>query len=69
MTRTASPVDQMKLWLDQEIWPEIHAMMHNDGYFRLWLKAQERRNPVRPYRANGHQWLCDLSSGCGSATV
>ncbi len=33
--------DQKRHWLDEEIWPEIHAMMHSDGYFRLWLKAQE----------------------------
>jgi hypothetical protein len=33
--------DQTRHWLDEEIWPEIHSMMHSDGYFKLWLKAQE----------------------------
>jgi hypothetical protein len=33
--------DETKRWLSEELWPEIHAMMHGDGYFRLWLKAQE----------------------------
>lgn len=41
MTAAVTPIDNKKLWLAEEIWPEIHAMMHNDGYFRLWLKAQE----------------------------
>ena len=41
MTTAVTPIDKMKLWLAEEIWPEIHALMHNDGYFRLWLKAQE----------------------------
>jgi hypothetical protein len=74
MTRTASPVDQMKLWLDQEIWPEIHAMMHNDGYFRLWLKAQESAGtpygPIAQMVINGYatyqvaavRRLCDRSN-------
>jgi hypothetical protein len=33
--------DQKTLWLEEEIWPEILAMMHSDAFFRLWLKAQE----------------------------
>lgn len=32
--------DQKQLWL-HEIWRDIHAMMHSDGYFKLWLNAQE----------------------------
>jgi hypothetical protein len=32
--------DQRTLWL-AEIWQEIHALMSNDAYFRLWIKAQE----------------------------
>jgi hypothetical protein len=39
--------DQKQLWLNEHIWPEIHAMMHNDAYFRLWLQAQELSE--RPY--------------------
>jgi len=35
------PVEQIVPWLNGEIWPEIHAMMHNDAYFKLWYKAYE----------------------------
>jgi hypothetical protein len=70
---TASPADQKKLWLDQEIWPEIHAMMHNDGYFRLWLKAHDAAGtpygPIAQMVINGYatyqvaavRRLCDRS--------
>lgn len=41
ITHPAPAADQKTLWLDEEIWPEIIAMMHGDAYFRLWLKANE----------------------------
>jgi hypothetical protein len=28
-------------WLDQQIWPQIHAMMLNDAYFKLMGRARE----------------------------
>lgn len=28
-------------WLDQQIWPQIHSMMLNDAYFRLFGRARE----------------------------
>jgi hypothetical protein len=34
------PTDQKTIWLGT-IWREVHALMHADGYFRLWVKAQE----------------------------
>jgi hypothetical protein len=41
--------EKEQLWLTDHIWPEIHAMMHNDAYFRLWLPAQElARKPYGP---------------------
>lgn len=73
-TGTALPADRKKLWLEQEIWPEIHAMMHCDGYFRLWLKAQESAGapfgPIRQMVINGYatyqvaavRRLCDRSN-------
>jgi hypothetical protein len=51
-------IDLIALWLHEEIWPEIHAMMHNDGYFKLWLKAQEiseaPHGPIAQMVINGY---------------
>ncbi|MGH6841152.1 MAG: hypothetical protein ACREDV_03540, partial [Methylocella sp.] len=55
---TPSPTEQKKRWLDEEIWPEIQAMMHNDAYFQLWRKAQEfasiPRGPIAQMVINGY---------------
>ena len=63
--------DQKQLWLTDHIWPEIHAMMHNDAYFRLWLKAQELAGrpygPIAQTMINGYatyQW--QLSAECAT---
>jgi hypothetical protein len=50
------PADQKEIWLNDHIWPEIHAMMHNDAYFRLWLQAQELAE--RPYGPIGDPPKC-----------
>jgi hypothetical protein len=51
--------DQKTLWL-AEIWQEVHAVISNDAYFRLWLKAQEAtKAPYGPI-SNNHQWICHL---------
>jgi hypothetical protein len=71
---TSAP-DQMKHWLDHELWPEIHAMMQNDAYFRLWLKAQELAGkpfgPIAQMVVNGYatsqlsviRRMCDRTKG------
>jgi hypothetical protein len=28
-------------WLNNQIWPQIHAMMLNDAYFKLMGRARE----------------------------
>jgi hypothetical protein len=68
------PADQKEIWLNDHIWPEIHAMMHNDAYFRLWLQAQElAERPYGPiaqtiingyatYQLAGIRRMCDRSA-------
>jgi hypothetical protein len=41
--------DQTYHWLEEEIWPEIQAMMHNDAYFKLWFKAHELAEILPPF--------------------
>lgn len=31
----------ISVWLDQNIWPQIHSMMLNDAYFKLMGRARE----------------------------
>jgi hypothetical protein len=38
------PADQKEIWLNDHIWPEIHAMMHNDAYFGFGFKRRNLPN-------------------------
>jgi hypothetical protein len=40
-TGTETPIDKAKRWLKDEIWPDVHEMIRQDAYFRLWFKAHE----------------------------
>ena len=52
-TQPAPPADQKIVWLDEEIWPEILAMMHRDSYFWRWMKANEvAATPYGPIRVS-----------------